>query len=65
MLTFPGEALLPWGCVQPLPQEVKGGARSDTCGRMWEGLSLQEEALLKSELHLGHPSAPFLNWLYG
>lgn len=34
-------------------------------GQKWEELSLQKEALLKSELHLGHPFALFLNWLCG
>lgn len=66
VLTFPGEALLPldW-CAATPPRSLGQQGPGMTLGGHGRELSLQEEALLKSELHLSHPFAPFLNWLYG
>lgn len=47
------------------PRKSRTAVPGMTLGGHGRELSLQEEALLKSELHLGHPFAPLLSWLYG
>lgn len=62
--SHPSVLPLVWCATTPPRRQGQQGPGM-TLGGHWRELSLQEEALLKSELHLDHPFAPFLNWLYG